>query len=167
MGSAGGDGNDSVNPIHVDLVVRDGVARARKSRGASRLYEMSSEPGLRAEASPESDNNAHVGQVEEAKDDELREADETNQTPADNGADDPGAEELNKETVELKAAYKALNLKQLRANLDVAIREQEALEKTNLTETDVKRAKSVLVDTADDFHHCVKEVKRGARAAGY
>ena len=73
MGSAGGDGNDSVNPIHVDLVVRDGVARARKSRGASRLYEMSSEPGLRAEASPESDNNAHVGQVEEAKDDELRE----------------------------------------------------------------------------------------------
>ena len=111
-----------VNPADVDMVVRDGVARARKSREATELTE----------------------------------------NPADNGADDPGAEELNKETVELKAAYKALNLKQLRANLDVAIREQEALEKTDPTETDVKRAKSVLVDTADDLHFAVQTVKREA-----
>ena len=48
---------EAVNPIHVDMVARDGVARARKSREAIELTE----------------------------------------NPADNGADDPGAEELNKD----------------------------------------------------------------------
>ena len=36
---------EAVNPIHVDMVVRDGVARARKSREATELAEKPADNG--------------------------------------------------------------------------------------------------------------------------
>ena len=64
----------------------------------------------------------------------------------------------------------AMQLEQKRDAIDALIRQRDALKKKDPAARSVagmQCAQSMVVDVADDFHHCVKEVKRGARAAGY
>ena len=65
---------------------------------------------------------------------------------------------------------KGMQLEQKRDAIDALIRQRDALEKNDpaaCSVAGIQCAQSLVVDAADDFHHCVQEVKRGARAAGY
>ena len=131
-----------VNPADVDIVVRDGVARTRKSHGATELTAKPADAGL-----------------ETKKKSRLRSRKSLSEIPED--------EEVVKGML---GTMEAMQLEQKRDTIDALIRQREALKQKDpaaCSEAGIQRAHSMVVDAGDDFHHCVQEVKRGAHAAGY
>ena len=130
-----------VNPADVDIVVRDGVARTRKSHDATELTAKPADAGL-----------------ETKKKSRLRSRKSLSEMPEDEVV-----------VKGMLGTMEAMQLEQKRDAIDALMRQRDALKKKDPAARSVagiQCAQSMVVDVADDFHHCVKEVKRGARAAG-
>ena len=128
-----------VNPAEVDMVVRDGVA------GPNEVVNPLTEDGSTA--------------LDIKKKSRLRSRKSLSEIPED--------EEVVKGTL---GTMKGMQLEQKRDAIDALIRQRDALEKNDpaaCSVAGIQCAQSLVVDAADDFHHCVQEVKRGARAAGF
>ena len=129
-----------VNPAEVDMVVRDGVA------GPNEVVNPLTEDGSTA--------------LDIKKKSRLR-------SRKSSLLEIPADEEVVKGTL---GTMKGMQLEQKRDAIDALIRQRDALEKNDpaaCSVAGIQCAQSLVVDAADDFHHCVKEVKRGARAAGF
>ena len=79
----------------------------------------------------------------------------------------PADEKVAKGTL---GTLKAMQLEQTRDAIDALIRQRDALRNNDPAARSVagiECALSLVQDVADGFRHCVQEVKRGARAAGF